>query len=140
LSTKKYKSPNSGEECTVQQYAAELLCVREAKKKKLQLGYKFWNTELWKKKYITHIVSVNKKLTKYKAQAIINALHRKDMAWALSLFIPAMDEAIREEQVKLEKEEAKPREVIKFEDYTHQKPAKPIGKKTNISKLRDLDG
>ena len=139
MSTNKYKSPNSGDPCTFPQYAAELLCVREAKKKKLDLGHKFWNTELWKKKFTTHIVSVNKKLKKYDAQAILNALHRKDMAWALSLFIPAMDAAIKEEQSKLNKEAARPIEVIEFEDKTHEKPIKPIGKKTKLTKLRELD-
>ena len=139
MSTKKYKSPNSGDSCTFSQYAAELLCVREAKKKKLDLGHKFWNTELWKKTFRTHIVSVNKKLKKYDAQAILNALHRKDMVWALSLFIPQMDQAIKEEQSKLDKEAARPIEVIEFEDKTHKKPIKPAGKQTQISKLRKLD-
>lgn len=137
--TKKYKSPNSGEPCTFPQYAAELLCAREAKKKKIDLGLKFWNTEAWKKKFTTHIVSVNKKLKKYDAQAILNALKRKDMAWALSLFIPAMDTAIKEEQRKLDKEAAKPKVVLEFEDNTEKQPIKPKGKKTTLSKLRELD-
>lgn len=140
MSDQEYKSPNSGEPCTVAQYIAEILCTKEAKKKGLSLSYKFWNEDPWKKTYIKNIVAVNRMLKKYDAQVIFNALKRKELAWAYVLSGPKVNQILKEEQRKFDKEKTRQKEVLEFEDKTQQQPRKPRGSKNTISKLRELDG
>jgi hypothetical protein len=54
-----YTSPSTGEPCTVNQYLAEVVCTRKAKKEGNDLAFKFWNKKQ-KTNYQATIVAVGK--------------------------------------------------------------------------------
>jgi hypothetical protein len=137
--SKKFLSISTGEPCGGPHYIAELLVTRQAKKDKKALPYKFWNTPEWKKQYKLQMMGVQTLLRLYSELAIINALQSQKGKNIYSIRCPWLDELIEEAEKKLQQ---KP-EVIEILDKVEQ-PKKEIapsfGKKTNISKLRELDG
>lgn len=54
-----YTSPSTGELCTVNQYLAEIVCTRKAKREGNDLAFKFWNKKQ-KTNYQATIVAVGK--------------------------------------------------------------------------------
>src|SRR3954466_5444680 len=99
-----YTSLNTGQPCKAPHLIAEIMLTREARKKNVQLPYKFWNTDEWKKKYKLQIMAAHALLKVYSAEAILNALKRKDCAWQYSLRAGNLPDVIDEEQKKLDKQ------------------------------------
>lgn len=134
----KWASPSTGEECTAAQYIAELLVTRRARKEKKHLPYKFWNLPEWKKKFKLEIIGITPLLRMYDELAVIKALESQKGKNIYSIRCPWLDELIEEEQKKLQ---IKPEVIENIPIEKEQKPmADSFGKRTNISRLRDLDG
>lgn len=135
----KYKSPSTGEYCTAAQYIAEIVCQRQAEKDNVGTpAYKFWNTEKWKKSYTHQIILANRLVKEYDERAIIKALNSGRGRSIYSLRFPGLEDMIVKEQLALKRSDGE--ESIKLEDIdTNSKPRKPFGKKSGMSKLRDLD-
>jgi hypothetical protein len=104
-STEIFKSITTGEDCKAPQLLAEIMCVREAKKKGISLPHKFWNTPEWKKKYKIQILAANSLLKVYSPMAILNALKRKECNWQYSLRANGISDTCDEEQRKLDKQD-----------------------------------
>jgi hypothetical protein len=135
---KKYQSPSTNEACTAAQYIAELLITRRARKEKKALPHKFWNQDPWKKKFKIEMIAANSVLKIYDEMAVIKALESQKGKNIYSLRCPWLDELIEEE---IRKQQIVPEVKAEIVIETEQKEmAKPFGKKTNISKLRELDG
>ena len=48
---KNYKHKTTGQACNAAQYIAEMVCLREAEKRRVgRPAYALWNTETWQKK------------------------------------------------------------------------------------------
>lgn len=139
MSKKKYISPSTAEYCTASQYIAELMVTRLAHHKCINLPYKFWNTPEWKKLFKQELIKANALLKIYEPEAIIGVLHRKENEWIHSLLYPRLNDMILEEQRKLDLIESRVDNTIEFTKETITQPLKPFGKKSKISKLRELD-
>ena len=126
----RYKSPSTGDYCTGAQYIAEMMCQRMAENSNEgSLAYKFWNTGKWKKTYQLQIIAANRLVDEYDERAIIAALKSKRGQKIYSLRFPSLKEMI-EEQV----------EILKKPASSSATPRKPFGQKSNLQKLRELDG
>ena len=80
-------------------------------------------------------------LKKYDEIAVINALKSPKGSWMYSLRLKALENIIKHEQIKVDKE--KDRKIVpkKYVIEEATPPRKPFGKKkSTIQKLRDLDG
>lgn len=132
----KVTSPSTGEECTPAQLLAEIMVKREADKSKINLPYKFWNNEPWKKKYKQQIIAANGLLRVYDLSVILSVLKRKDCSWQYSLRANGIASACAEEQIKFDKkqkliEQNEQIEVKDTESYRHVS----TGKQTKKSRL-----
>ena len=139
---KKYKHVTTGQECDAAQYIAEMVLLREAEKANEGTpAFKLWNTEKWKNKFRGQVTKAYQLLKKYDDIAIINALKSPKGKWMYSLRLKALENIIQYEQTKVDKE--KDRKIVPREYNTEDSetpPRKPFGRKSDIQKLRDLDG
>ena len=138
--TKNYKHKTTGQECNAAQYIAEMVCLREAEKKRVgRPAYALWNTELWKKKFKSQVTQAYKLLKKYSEKAIINALNSYKGKSIYSLRVKFLDPVIQNEQRKLDKVDSREIKEVEYKDNTLEKPRKPFGKKGKLSRLKDLE-
>ena len=139
MSKQKFPSRySSGSFVTAAQYIAELMCERQARRKKLDLPQKFWQIDHWKKPYKIQLIAAQGLLKIYDAKAILNALKAKDGSNIYSLHAPHIDDIIKREQASLDrKPDAPEKEVIR--KSTTERPRDHVVKKTALGKLRDLD-
>ena len=138
---KKYKHITTGQECDAAQYIAEMVLLREAEKANEGTpAFKLWNTAKWKNKFRSQVTKAYQLLKKYDEIAIINALKSPKGNWMYSLRLKALENIIKYEQVKVDKE--KERKIVpkKYVIKEAAPPRKPFGRKSTIQKLRDLDG
>lgn len=98
---KAYNSISTKEPCTAAQLIAEMMVLRRAAKQRVKLTGHFWNNAPWKKYYGEQIIAANALLKIYDAQAILNALKRKEGSWQYSLRTKGLSDIIQEEQAKL---------------------------------------
>jgi len=134
----RYKSPSTGDYCTSAQYVAELMCQRMAEKSNEgSLAYKFWNTPKWKKTYQLQVIEANRLTNKHDDRAVVAALNTARGKKIYSLRFPGLEDLIRAEEARLQKESSSAKE---YKDSTESQPRKPYGKQTKIGKLRELDG
>jgi hypothetical protein len=138
---RKFQSPSTGEACTSAQYIAEILITRRAKKEKKPLPHKFWNDDNWKKKFKVEMIAINSLLKIYDEMAVVKALESQKGKTIYSIRCPWLDELIEEEQTKLQQTPEIQKDIpVKVETTEQKDMGKTFGKKTNISRLRDLDG
>lgn len=132
----KFKSTLSGRDVAPSQYLAEIMCLRQAKKKGIRLADKFWNEPVWRMPYKTQLIAAHKLLKVYSPQAIINAVSRKEIYWVYSLHYKGLIQFILEEEDKLKckmdkLEKIQPMLIV---DNTNTKPQSPFSKtkRTNL--------
>ena len=139
---KKYKHVTTGQECDAAQYIAEMVLLREAEKANEGTpAFQLWNTTKWKNKFRSQVTKAYQLLNMYDDIAIINALKSPKGKWMYSLRLKALENIIQYEQTKVDKE--KDRKIVPREYNTGDSgtpPRKPFGRKSDIQKLRDLDG
>ena len=111
---------------TASQYIAELICERAAQHSKRDLPQHFWNDEEWAKFFVLQKGRVDRLLKKYDAQAIINAVKKKNLRAVMAKWV---EEVIQKEQTILNaqkrKDEFKPKE--KPARIINQQPRKRLG-------------
>ena len=132
----RFKSPSTGEYCTIAQYMAEILMQRKAEKDNVgSLPYKFWNKQQ-KKAYTRQVQNVNKLIGEFGEKRVYDYLINKNKRVYSSL-----PKWVKEEisshilPAPKEKEEKYFTESVDV----NKKPRKAFGKKTLFSKLRSPD-
>ena len=139
MSKQKFPSRySSGSFVTAAQYIAELMCEKQARRKKLDLPQKFWQIDYWKKPYKIQLIAAQGLLKIYDVKAILNALKAKDGSNIYSLHAPHLDDIIKREQASLDRKPAAPEKEITRKSTT-ERPRDHVVKKTALGKLRDLD-
>lgn len=140
-----YKS-QSGKECTFQQYIVEMMCIRNAQSKNQKLEPGFWNKDSWRKFYKLQIIKANALLRAFSQQAILAALNSKKGEKIWSLYWKDLPELIIIEEERIvslkSKFDSTKENIVTKDDIEHMsnlEKTKPIPKKTNIQRLRDLD-
>ena len=74
----RFKSPSTGEYCTIAQYIAEILMQRKAEKDNVgSLPYKFWNKQQ-KKAYTRQVQNVNKLIGEFGEKRVYDYLINKN--------------------------------------------------------------
>lgn len=135
----KYTSPSTGEYCTAAQYLAELMITRQANKKKVNLPFKFWNHDEWKRDYLTQLYRANALMKIYRSDAIVNVLTEKKNAWIYSLFYPKLEQMFEKEERRLDIINERAAKSENVQPITDSKPAPKHGKKSKLSRLKELD-
>lgn len=129
----KSKYGDSDKNISAAQYLAEVMCERQAKKNRQQLGAKFWNSVQWKKEYKKQLFLARQLLNTYSDSAIFAALNTKSGKYIYSLgFKDRLDNLIKIEQAKIDESNKhyEPVAVPKVETFL-QTPKK----KSKLSKL-----
>jgi hypothetical protein len=135
--TKYISKYSNNKEVSAAQYITEIICEHYAKKKKLDLHYRFWTHKHWSVYYRNQIGTANKLLEQYDARAIVRALNNPKSLSIYSLRAPHLIAIIRDEQDKLSVENTELNNV-----YDRKNDSKYItgkNKKNIISKLKDLE-
>ena len=137
---KNYRHKTTGQSCNAAQYIAEMVCLREAEKQNVgKPAYALWNTEKWKKKFQSQVTRAYQLLNKYHEKAIINALNSYKGKSIYSLRVKFLEDLIKKEQIQLDKIEQRKTREIEYRDNSLFSPAKPHGKQSRMSELRNLD-
>ena len=139
----KFKSPSTGDYCTLAQYIAEVLVQRKSQKdNKGSLAYKFWNKNQ-KKSYESQIVSVNRLIKEF-GEDVVYSYIIKENTRIYSVGVYQAPKWIKEGLAKHKKLlDRKPKTQKQITDATFDptsKPRKAFGKKTLFSKLRKSNG
>ena len=136
----RFKSPSTGEYCTVAQYIAEILIQRKAEAdNKGSLTYKFWN-KTQRKNYTRQVQAVSTLIGKFGAPAVFDYIINTNRR-VYSASPKWVKEAVEQHRLVLDrrpKQENKVTEVSR--DNIESQPRKTFGKKTLFSKLRSTDG
>lgn len=141
---KNFKSPSTGQLCTLPQYVAEVICLRKCEKEnKGQLAFKFWNKNQ-KKTYQAQIVCANRLIEKYGEDAILSFLKNNKNIYSLGFYYPHkfVDEIIcKEAEVLKKKNKERAQESTKIEEKPIDiAPAKRSRRKNNlISQIRKIE-
>lgn len=133
-----YISPNCGQEVKPAQYLAELMVTRQAQRLNVDLPFKFWNTERWKKPFKTELFKAYALLKLYDAQVIINVMN--DQKWLSTLLYRDLQSLLDKEVERLAYLQ-KLAEVSEEIEETNVNEAQPkfVSKTGKLRKLRDLD-
>jgi|TARA_R110000787_G_scaffold99785_1_gene204484 hypothetical protein len=136
----RFKSPSTGEYCTVAQYIAEILIQRKAEAdNKGSLTYKFWN-KTQRKNYTRQVQAVSTLIGKFGEPAVFDYIINTNRR-VYSASPKWVKEAVEQHRLVLDrrpKQENKVTEVSR--DNIESQPRKTFGKKTLFSKLRSTDG
>ena len=136
----RFKSPSTGEYCTVAQYIAEILIQRKAEAdNKGSLTYKFWN-KTQRKNYTRQVQAVSTLIGKCGEPAVFDYIINTNRR-VYSASPKWVKEAVEQHRLVLDrrpKQENKVTEVSR--DNIESQPRKTFGKKTLFSKLRSTDG
>jgi hypothetical protein len=137
---KGYKHKTTGQPCNAAQYIAEMVCIRKAEKENVgRPAYALWNTKTWKKEFQSQVTKGYQLLKKFDEKAIINALNSYRGKGIYSLRVKFLPDLIKKEQAKLDRIDSREIKEIAYKDTTLSTNKKPFGKKSAISKLKDLD-
>lgn len=98
-----FKSLIDGHDCTEHHYLVELVMQREAKKRGDTLPSKFWNLDLYKKKYKLQVIAARSLLKIFSIEQILDGLRCKDGNWIYSLQYRNLIDIISTEIKKKEK-------------------------------------
>ena len=136
----RFKSPSTGEYCTVAQYIAEILIQRKAEAdNKGSLAYKFWN-KTQKKNYTRQVQAVSTLIGKFGESAVFDYIINTNKR-VYSASPKWVKEAVEKHKSVLDRRPKQNIEVTEVSrDNTESQPRKTFGKKTLFSKLRSADG
>tara|TARA_R110000824_G_scaffold9415_4_gene42135 strand:+ start:27629 stop:28072 length:444 start_codon:yes stop_codon:yes gene_type:complete len=135
-----FKSIYSDGFVTPAQYLTEALCFLIARKRGQNLSDKFWEDAEWAKFFRHQVSLANELLQEYDIKAILSALKDRRIKnkirslGAKFMIVPV----IKEYQKKLNYQNNRDLEVTPKAETT-EKPRKPIGNKSILSRLRDID-
>ena len=126
-----------------EQYIAETLTARLARKQGKELPPRFWNMPAWKRTFLNQVRLAAAILKIYDRKAVFAALRREKNVFSLNN--KWLDPILQEEQEKLDRQaeqrEAKPQTAIAVERPTE--PVKPREvynpEKSLLARLRELD-
>ena len=136
----RFKSPSTGEYCTVAQYIAEILIQRKAEAdNKGSLAYKFWN-KTQKKNYTRQVQAVSTLIGKFGESAVFDYIINTNKR-VYSASPKWVKEAVEKHKSALDR---RPKQKIEASEVSRgnieSQPRKTFGKKTLFSKLRRTDG
>jgi len=136
----RFKSPSTGEYCTVAQYIAEILIQRKAEAdNKGSLAYKFWN-KTQKKNYTRQVQAVSTLIGKFGESAVFDYIINTNRR-VYSASPKWVKEAVEKHKSALDRQPKQKIEVTEVSrDNIESQPRKTFGKKTLFSKLRNTDG
>ena len=136
----RFKSPSTGEYCTVAQYIAEILIQRKAEAdNKGSLAYKFWN-KTQKKNYTRQVQAVSTLIGKFGESAVFDYIINTNKR-VYSASPKWVKEAVEKHKSVLDKRPKQKIEATEVSrDNIESQPRKTFGKKTLFSKLRSTDG
>ena len=136
----RFKSPSTGEYCTVAQYIAEILIQRKAEAdNKGSLAYKFWN-KTQKKNYTRQVQAVSTLIGKFGESAVFDYIINTNKR-VYSASPKWVREAVEKHKSVLDRQPKQKIEVTEVSrDNIESQPRKTFGKKTLFSKLRNTDG
>jgi len=136
----RFKSPSTGEYCTVAQYIAEILIQRKAEAdNKGSLAYKFWN-KTQKKNYTRQVQAVSTLIGKFGESAVFDYIINTNKR-VYSASPKWVKEAVEKHKSVLDRQPKQKIEVTEVSrDNIESQPRKTFGKKTLFSKLRNIDG
>lgn len=126
---------------TAAQTIAKIMVKREIIKSKQGTPPDFWNHEPWKKKFRLQIIAAHSLLKLYDAEAILNALKRKECSWQYSLRVKNMNDIFKEEQAKIDKQKkqieeyAKQEKIDKVIEPTQFTKPVSFGQKSKLNRL-----
>lgn len=133
----KYFSKYLGDLVTPANHIVEILMERKAAKEGNKLVGKFWEQPQYKKLYNLAVVQVSALLNAYSEKAILNGITRVKWAWSVS--VPAVKQAIIEEEAKLklleDKKENSISETIIKSNPLETSEARPTFKKSSLCNL-----
>ena len=135
--SKTYVSTVSGRDTNAAQFITELVISRQAAKKGKDLPDKFWNMSEWKLIYKKQIVKANVFLKVYDAEVIIATLMSHNNKWINSLWLPSLCELIEAQQIIIDRQDHS--KVLEVNEDTSSHPGQQYGKKSKISKMREID-
>lgn len=137
----KYPSKYSpGKEISAAQYIAEIICEKQAKNKKQELGIKFWQDEAWAKIYKFQLWKAQGLVKLYNEIAIIKALASKEAKYIYSLGSPKLDDLIQREVriIKAKEQSVKKVEIKELGDTKAQPRTTFVKPKNEFSKLDNI--
>lgn len=140
----RFESRFGGGWLAANQFLAEGMCARQARRDKVELPARFWDRPRWKRVFLTQLRFANSLLLLYPVEAIIKALRTKEGARAYSLAAPWLDPLIAEECRRLRQQETL-REQKAAPDLPPQQaeievPREGFNTKPSpLKRLRDLD-
>jgi hypothetical protein len=139
---KPYCSPSTGEPCSAAQYIAEIVCLRNFKRKKTgDPSFKFWNKEE-KSIYQGQVVTANKLINEYGTEAVLSYINYNKNIYSLGHFNPIkfIKDGISKTKWILEKNKSTLPIIIEKEKQpevvTEFEIPKPKTKQTLIDKLK----
>ena len=136
----RFKSPSTGEYCTVAQYIAEILIQRKAEAdNKGSLTYKFWN-KTQRKNYTRQVQAVSTLIGKFGEPAVFDYIINTNRR-VYSASPKWVKEAVEQHRLVLDRRPKQENKVTEeSRDNIESQPRKTFGKKTLFSKLRSTDG
>lgn len=112
-----------GDEISAAQLAAETMCHRYAKKRKVQLPQKFWFIDEWKRTFLSQMAAFNKLATAFPEEVILKTIKENQNIYSLrpkfiiELVKKVHDRTVKESMVKERdevKEEVKENKKVSF--------------------------
>jgi hypothetical protein len=141
--TSRYQSNFGGGYVAPAQYLIECLCFLIARADGEKLTNRFWTQDKWQKHFRWQVKPANELLAEFDCEAILDALRDGRCRFVKSF-------GNKSKLVPIIKEYQTKRDVIKARlmkettpktlGDTKAKPRRPMKKKNNLSRLRDLDG
>jgi|694.fasta_scaffold75932_8 hypothetical protein len=137
---KNFKSPSTGQLCTLPQYIAEIICTRKSEKEnKGNLAFKFWNKSQ-KKQYEIQIICANKLIKKYGNEAVLSFINNNKHIYSLGYYQPHafVEELIQAEVEKIANKIVEHNITI-IDQPTDIKPVKKLAKKNIFSQMKRIE-
>jgi hypothetical protein len=146
-----YSSRHGGGWITIGAFLAERICENIARLERKSLGERFWADPVWKKTFIFQaslaaklISGDNKWGVKYDPQVLINVLgspscNRIKSLGAMFILKPLLDAEQAKQDMIVANLTESPANQIDYESLRDEKPRPTVGRKNNLSKLRELD-
>lgn len=135
---KKYQSPNSGQSCTAAQYAAEIICTRQAQHNNVDLPFKFWNDSRHQKKFKTELFKAYALIKLYSEEVLIRTINNNK--WLLTLLYKDIGDLLDKEQKEIEILQKRLEQAPEVEEVDVNKVQKKfVANQGKLSKFKDLD-
>lgn len=136
----KYKHTSTGDYCTCAAYIAELMCLRLANHKKISgLPFKFWNVKPWDWTFKRQMMLANKLIKEYGEIVLVKSLNSGELKDIFSLSHPKVKQVLDRNKLSKHEIAIEPIET-KIDTAATTIRSTSFGKKSQLSKLRQLDG